>query len=364
MSPTIGIVGYGRFGAALSELVMEQGHKVVAFDAHTEVSDPLKTSSLEDLAKTSSVIILCVPVRAIEASLRTLRPYLNPNQLIMDVGSVKTGPSALMQEILGQDIPWTATHPLFGPTSIALGERPLGVVVCPNLQHPEAATKAQAFYEELGCQVRIQNAEEHDEEMAHSHALAYFVAKGFLDSGVVLDSPNAPPSAKAIHRTVEAVREDAAHLFATLHRENPYAKDARRRLLDALTKVDAVLNQPAVAGEEAHQEKGLLQFEEAAYVPPQLQEARDVIDTIDEKILRLLAQRAALSLRASKAKEEVGRAVRDPKRERELLHRRSEIAGNLDLDSEAVSEIFDAILRFSRRHQVKARSETASTDEA
>ncbi len=364
MSSHVGILGFGRFGAALADLVLEQGQRVLAFDPQVAVPEDLRADSLGHLLESSDVVILCVPVGVMESTLRSIRPNLREDQLVMDVGSVKTGPVALMQDILGTEIPWAATHPLFGPTSIALGERPLGVVVCPNLQHSSAVERAQIFYENLGCEVRIQEAEDHDQEMAHSHALAYFVAKGFLDSGVILDSPNAPPSAKAIHRTVESVREDAAHLFATLHRENPYAKDARRRLLDALNKVDTVLNQPATKGEEAHQETGLLRFEEAAYVPPQLQEARDIIDTIDEKILRLLAQRAGLSLRASRAKEEVGRAVRDPRRERELLDRRGQLAGDLDLNAEAVAEIFDAILRFSRHHQIQARAGHTAEDKS
>lgn len=357
MSSCVGILGFGRFGAALADLVVEHGSRVLAFDPQVDVPEVFCASSIEHLLQSSDVVMLCVPVGAMESTLRSIRPNLRAEQLVMDVGSVKTGPAALMQEILGGEIPWAATHPLFGPTSIALGERPLGVVVCPNLQHPTAVDRARTFYEHLACEVRIQEAEDHDQEMAHSHALAYFVAKGFLDSGVVLDSPNAPPSARAINRTVESVREDAAHLFATLHRENPYAKDARRRLLDALNKVDEVLNQPAPDGEEAHQETGLLRFEEAAHVPPQLQEARDIIDDIDGQILRLLAQRASLSLRASKAKEKIGRAVRDPRREKDLLDKRGQLAGDLALDPDAVGEIFDAILRFSRRHQVQARSQ-------
>ena len=55
-----------------------------------------------------------------------------------------------------------------------------------------------------------------------------FVAKGFIDIGADLDAPFAPPSVRAIAQTVEAVQADAAHLFASLHRENPYAKDAPR----------------------------------------------------------------------------------------------------------------------------------------
>jgi prephenate dehydrogenase len=220
------------------------------------------------------------------------------------------------------------------------------------------------LYESIECEVRVQSAEDHDLEMAESHALAYFVAKGFLDSGVALNTPNAPPSAQAIYRTVEAVQEDAAHLFATLHRENPYSKDARRRLLNALSEVDQVLNQPIPEGEQAHRETGLLRIDAPAEVPPQLQEARNIIDDIDQRIMRLLAQRAAVSLRASKAKVEVGREVRDPRREKSLLDQRALLAEELALEPSAVGEIFDAILRFSRKHQALNRAQAINPEES
>ena len=102
-----------------------------------------------------------------------------------------------MQDILGQEVSWVATHPLFGPTSLALGERPIRAVVCPNLQHPAAVAKVRNLYEALDCEVLERDAEIHDKEMAESHALAYFVAKGFLDSGVTVNPPHSPPSARA-----------------------------------------------------------------------------------------------------------------------------------------------------------------------
>ena len=39
------------------------------------------------------------------------------------------------------------------PTSLALGERPLRVIVCPNDVHPRAVEAAAALYRRVGCQV-------------------------------------------------------------------------------------------------------------------------------------------------------------------------------------------------------------------
>ena len=333
--------------------MQEIGVRIRAMDAKVEVPAEIRAASFEELLEGERFVVIATPVAHLATALQEIRPHLTDRHIVLDVGSVKTGPTAVMQDILGQEVSWVATHPLFGPTSLALGERPIRAVVCPNLQHPAAVAKVRNLYEALDCEVLEQDAEIHDKEMAESHALAYFVAKGFLDSGVTVNPPHSPPSARAIGRTVDAVREDAAHLFASLHRENPYAKEARRRLLDSLLALDEALEKPQDETEEAHAESGALHFAESSVSPPQLLEARDLIDGIDEELLDLLAQRARVSLRAAQAKAEVGKAVRDPKRENLMLSTRREQAETRQLNPDSIDEIFQAIIRFSRGHQTE-----------
>src|SRR5208282_5341425 len=166
-------------------------------------------------------VVVAVPVAGMAAALRDLRPYLSPSQIVLDVGSVKVRPAAALREVLGSAIPWCGTHPLFGPLSLALAERPLRVVVCPAPEHPGAAAGVRALYERIGCEVIEQTPEGHDRVMAHTHALTFFIAKGMIDAGAGMEVPFAPPSFQAISRTIEAVRSDGGHLFAAIARDNP-----------------------------------------------------------------------------------------------------------------------------------------------
>jgi prephenate dehydrogenase len=209
---------------------------------------------------------------------------------------------------------------------------------------------ARDLYRRIDAEIVEQDAVEHDRSMAEGHALAYFVAKGFMDAGVDLERPSSPPSVQAIARTVQAVREDSAHLFASLHRENPFAEEARRRLLDALHRVDDALRAPRPADEEAHREVGPLHLDHLA-PSSELLAARDVIDELDGELLQLLARRAQVALRAARAKREAGQGVRDTQREVELLEARREQAEGLGLDPASVSEVFTALLAFSRQFQ-------------
>ncbi|MDA0667615.1 MAG: prephenate dehydrogenase/arogenate dehydrogenase family protein [Planctomycetota bacterium] len=353
MITTVAILGYGRFGRAMTERLLEQGCKVVAYDPVAEVPAEIRVANMASTVAAADLVVLAMPISQIRPSLIKLRPTLRPNQIVMDVGSVKSGPAAWMEEILGDVIPWVATHPLFGPVSLARGERPLRVVVCPNRQHPRMVQEVESFLWEMGFDVSSLDPEQHDREMAASHALAFFVAKGFIDANLLLDSEFAPPSVRAIRQTLESVQADAGQLFGTLHRDNPYAGEMRAKLLASLMATDDALREPMGEGDDGgssgHYEG--LHIVEASPIPPQLLLARDLIDEIDTELMQLLARRAELSMRAARAKAEVGKGVRDPKRETDLLHRRRDIADSYGLDPDAVEAVFQSILNFSRRHQ-------------
>lgn len=346
------ILGFGRFGRALSDLLLDAGQRVRAFDPSVDIPVSMRAESLADLVQGARHVVLAVPVEAIAGAARSLRPHLGDSQLVLDVASVKHGPVRALTEVLGRDLPWVATHPLFGPTSIALGERPLVAVVCPNELHPEAASEARGFFESLGCEVVVQDAIGHDRAMAATHALAFFVAKGLLDVGAGEGAPFVPPSFGAMARMIGAVRQDASHLFATIQNANPFAAEARGRLLSALEAIDRDLVSHGTAPGGVAETLAIVPATERA---PDLRETRELIDDIDRDLVRLLGRRAQLARRAGRAKAELGRAVRDPERERQVLEARRDWARGEGLDPEAVASIFEDVMSLSRALQERSK---------
>jgi prephenate dehydrogenase len=319
-TPHIAILGYGRFGQALTALVLDAGRPLRVYDPATAVPEEVRADSAADAVRGAVVVVPAVPVDAFHAVLEQIRPALAPAHVVCDVTSVKRGAVESMQQLLGDDVPWVATHPLFGPASIARGERPLRVVVCPDTPHPAAAAAARELYTAIGCRVIDQDSAAHDRVMADTHALAFFVAKGMLAIGAGDDAEAVPPSFQAMATTINTVRSDAGHLFYPIQQGNPFAPDARERLLDALGRIHRELAEASQA-EGGGAPAGEALAIPAAGPPPALGETRDAIDALDRRIVALLAQRAQLATRAARVKAAEGRAVQDPAREQALLER-------------------------------------------
>jgi prephenate dehydrogenase len=361
----VALLGYGRFGRAFSELLMEAGMSVKAFDPHAEVDAELRADNLPDLVAGADVVLLAPPVSQLRAALAQIAPYLTPNHLVMDVGSVKVEPTRALDDALGARVPWVATHPLFGPLSLARAERPMRVVVCPNKRHPHSLARAKDFYERVECEVLEQAAEEHDQLMARTHALAFFVAKGILDSDKALADnppPFVPPSFLGLSRTIDAVRADAGHLYRAVEQDNPYAADVRQALIEALVHADrelvnaVTMPPPSTTGvpTDAFQPEALT-IPDLGLQSAELREARSHIDTIDRELVVLLSRRAELSARAGSAKRAMGHGVLDTGREARLIAARRQWAKESGLEPNAVDDVFQAILRLSRGVQRKDR---------
>ena len=344
----LGIVGYGRFGQAFGELAADAGFEIRAFDPDGQVPDRLRADSLAALANGVSRIMLAVPVPALRPVVRELRPFLRPEHVVLDVASVKLRAEATLAEELGADVPWVATHPLFGPSALALGQRPLRVVVCPNPLHAPATADVRRMFEDVGCEVITQDADTHDRILARGHALTFFVAKGMLEVGGESLTADGPPSVRAMARVVDSVRSDAGHLFLAIERDNPYAAQARGELIETLQRFH---DQIDVSEPDDASDARAMEIPDLGDRAPELRELRSLIDDVDRDLLRLLDRRARLARGAGRIKARHGHGVRDPGREMSVLADRRLWAEDHGLDPESVEEIFRAVMRLARAAQ-------------
>jgi prephenate dehydrogenase len=234
----IGIIGFGRFGRFAAN-VLRNDFRVYVWDQRKlRGQSGVQVVSFREIAR-KPVIVLCVPISAIEAVCQKLRPLLKKGQLVLDTCSVKERPLEVMTRVLPKSVEILGTHPLFGPDSAKSGTSGFRIVLCPV--RCSRLGKIRKYLEQLGLEVIKTTAVKHDREMAQSQALFHFLARGVSALHLKIGKLSTPGPARLFNEFSE-VQKDSQQLFQDLHRTNRYSHSLRRRLLQELIRLDSQLS--------------------------------------------------------------------------------------------------------------------------
>ena len=92
----LGMIGLGRMGSNMVQRLLRAGHQCVAYDIHPEAAQALAkdgavaATSIEDCArklKAPRAIWLMVPAAAVDETLKTLIPFLEKDDVVIDGGN-------------------------------------------------------------------------------------------------------------------------------------------------------------------------------------------------------------------------------------------------------------------------------------
>ncbi len=240
--PPLGIIGFGAFGRLMA------GHlrpffQLCAYDPAVPPGSPAGMAgiALGSLAEAAACpfVVLAMPVNRLADTVPALGPHLRPGTLVLDVGSVKVIPAAIMLRGLPGDVGIVATHPLFGPQSARDGIRGLKVAVCPV--RGDAGPRVAAFLRRaLGLQVIMTTPDAHDREAAMVQGLTHLIAKVLVQMEP-LPARMTTRSFDLLMQGVDMVRHDAPEVFEAIERSNPYAREVRRRFFDLASRLDSEL---------------------------------------------------------------------------------------------------------------------------
>ena len=92
-----------------------------------------------------------------------------------------------------------------------------------------------------------------------------------------------------------------------------------------------------------------------------LSEHRQRIDQLDEKLIRLLAERFEITKAVGILKAEQGMPAGDPEREAQQIERLHEIAKEVGMDPAFSVEVFRLIVNEVIRHHVRAAEEKSGS---
>ena len=148
-------------------------------------------ASAAQAAQGADLVLVAVPVRATEATLRAIDPVLSPDALVMDVGSTKgdvvSAARAALHQRLANFVP---AHPIAGKEVAGIEHADAAlyqnrqVILTPLAENPTARVLlAHQVWQALGSRVLELSAEAHDASFAAVSHLPHLAAFALVAGG-------------------------------------------------------------------------------------------------------------------------------------------------------------------------------------
>lgn len=225
----VAIVGAnGQMGGLFAQEFAKKGCHV------TPLTRPYSDEDISEALAGCDMLMLSVPVTAMDAVLDQMLPHLAPTTILCDVGSVKVMP---MKAMLARfDGPVVGTHPLFGPV-IPEGFEPKVAVIPGRESDAPAADAVTALMESCGYACFDSTAEDHDMAMAFIQGLNYTSTVAFLAAARDVDGIEnfVTPS---FNRRLDSARKMLtmdAELFEVISESNPFLQETNRKFMSYLS---------------------------------------------------------------------------------------------------------------------------------
>ena len=197
------IVGVGLIGASLGlalkragvvDAVYGVGRSKANLDQAIAMGAIDGVLTLEEAAKQSQVIVLCVPVAQMRATFIALEPFLEPHTLLTDAGSTKGDVILAAKEVLGKKAcQFVPAHPIAGGAQHGAVAAKADLfdgkqtIICQLQENAKVDVELMTqFWESTGARVRKIGAVQHDAIFAAvshlPHVLSYALMVSVLNS--------------------------------------------------------------------------------------------------------------------------------------------------------------------------------------
>ena len=212
----IAVIGYGKFAQTLEKVLP------IIFPG---IPIDMAKRDIKRAAMAQS-IIPAVPIREFETVIKQLAPLVNESHTIIDVCSVKIHPTQVMKNLLPSSVQILATHPMFGPGTLAKTQgslQGLKIVIDPvRIKKEDLFTISNALQAQ-GIEVVPMSSEDHDKYAAQFHFSSQFIASVLKDLSIH-KTPIDTASVSVLHEFSEFVQTDSIALLQDMYKYNPYCK--------------------------------------------------------------------------------------------------------------------------------------------
>ena len=114
------IIGAGKMGRWFTRFFSKEGDSVVVSSRSKEkllkIRDEFGVGIADNVkaVRNADRILVCVPIENFEAVVKEIHSHIRPDQVVMDICSIKENPVKIMHEYIKTGIT-LGTHPVFGP---------------------------------------------------------------------------------------------------------------------------------------------------------------------------------------------------------------------------------------------------------
>ena len=235
--PSIGIIGFGRFGQLLVNHLTPDFS--VAVNSQSSDGDIIRGTgaipvSLEEVCA-RDVVIPAVPISAFEETISDIAPLID-DVLVVDVCSVKEYPVTIMQKYLPETTGIIATHPMFGPDSAWSTLAGQKIVVSQIRCDDSVFDCIKTYLWNKKLQVIETTPEEHDRQIARTQILTHFIGRGMSQFKAIpfeIDTEGY----KRLLKILDVVENDTEQLFRDMNWYNRFDKEAREEFIRALQQI-------------------------------------------------------------------------------------------------------------------------------
>ena len=185
------IGGAGNMGRWFANFLLQDGKEVIIADRDErkllEAKQQLGTrvATNVEAVKSADVILISVPIDNFSEVIEEICPYIRPEQVIIDITSIKVFPIETMHKHIKTGVVLGA-HPMFGPGARSI--RNQNFALTPTNEGESAlAQKVRKYLETRGARVTLMTPQEHDEMMTIVLGLPHFIALVSADTLLSLD---------------------------------------------------------------------------------------------------------------------------------------------------------------------------------
>lgn len=236
---TVGIIGYGRFGKLLAD-ILKTDFKVNVLQHKTKIKPTdnvikVYTKPKEFYSK-SNTIFFAVPINKFKKVVQEHKKYITDQHTLIDVLSIKIYPATIFKKhFKTTKTEIILTHPMFGPDSAKYGLKGLRFVMY-SLQNKRSYSFWKNFFQKKGCKIIEITPEEHDYLAARSQGVTHFIGR-LLEKIEFKPTKIDTLGAEKLTEIIQQVCNDKWELFYDLQTLNPYTKEIRIKIGKAYDKL-------------------------------------------------------------------------------------------------------------------------------